>query len=127
MPLPEIPAAYCGMFNVLPTNVAAPDVPVVVNVSAPWYCGIFKTPLTNVAAPLDPVVVKLAKDEDILIEPFPLLILMPEPAVKVALVNVFPLELPINNCPSVNVDCPVPPLLGCTTAPFQVALVIEPV
>ena len=35
---------------------------------------------------------------------------MPLPAVKVALVKVLPVELPINNWPSVYVVWPVPPL-----------------
>ncbi len=47
------------MFNVLPTNVAAPLVPVVVKVKAPWYCGIFKVFDEKVAAPEVPVVVNV--------------------------------------------------------------------
>ena len=42
--------------------------------------------------------------------PVPFVMLIPEPAVKVALVKVLPVVLPINNCPLVYVVWPVPPL-----------------
>ena len=45
----------------------------------------------------------------IVIEPLPLVIAMLLPAVRVALLRVFPLELPMRSCPSVYEDCPVPP------------------
>ena len=45
----------------------------------------------------------------IVIDPFPFVMEIPEPAVRVALVRVLPLVLPIRSCPSVYVVCPVPP------------------
>lgn len=45
------------------------------------------------------------------IEPLPLVTLMPVPAVIVALVRVLPVLLPMSNCPSVKVVWPVPPLV----------------
>lgn len=47
---------------------------------------------------------------DIVIEPLPLRIETPDPAVKVDFVKVFPTVLPISNSPLINEDCPVPPL-----------------
>jgi hypothetical protein len=47
--------------------------------------------------------------EAIDIEPEPGVILIPAPAVNEALVNVFPVELPISNWPSVYELFPVPP------------------
>ena len=50
----------------------------------------------------------------IVIEPVLLVMEMPVPADKVALVSVLPVELPISNCPLVYVVCPVPPLATAT-------------
>jgi hypothetical protein len=47
--------------------------------------------------------------EAIVIAPEPFVTDMPVPAVNVAFVNVLPVELPINNSPSVYEPCPVPP------------------
>ena len=41
--------------------------------------------------------------------PAPLVIVIPEPWVRVARVSVLPVVLPISNCPLVYVVCPVPP------------------
>jgi hypothetical protein len=40
-------------------------------------------------------------DEAIVIDPVPLVIVIPVPAVRVAFVNVLPVVLPISSCPSV--------------------------
>jgi len=45
----------------------------------------------------------------IVIDPEPLVIVVPAPAVSVALVNVLPVVLPIRSCPLVYVVWPVPP------------------
>lgn len=47
---------------------------------------------------------------EIVIEPDPLVIVTPQPAVSVALVSVLPVVLPISSCPLVNEVWPVPPL-----------------
>ena len=46
-----------------------------------------------------------------MIDPFPFVIEMFDPAVNVAFVNVFPDELPMRSCPSVYDVCPVPPFV----------------
>ena len=46
--------------------------------------------------------------------PDPFVMLMPVPAVSVALVSVLPVELPIKSWPSVYDDCPVPPFATAT-------------
>jgi len=45
------------------------------------------------------------------IEPLPLVMLTPAPAVSAALVSVLPVVFPINNCPLVKLVWPVPPLV----------------
>ena len=57
---------------------------------------------TFVTVPPEPVAA-------IVIDPFPLVIDTPVPAVKVDLVSVLPVVLPINNSPSAKVEYPVPP------------------
>ena len=69
--------------------------------------------------------------EAIDIEPEPGVMDMPVPAVNEALVNVLPVELPINNWPSVYVVCPVPPELtpkvpANVTAPVVAVLGVNP-
>ena len=59
---------------------------------------------TEVTVPVPPVAA-------IVIAPAPLVMLMFEPAVRVALVSVLPVVLPMSNCPSVKVVWPVPPLV----------------
>ena len=67
----------------------------------------------------------------IVIDPEPGVIDIPVPAVNEALVNVLPVELPINNWPSVYVVCPVPPELtpkvpANVTAPDVAVLGVNP-
>ena len=69
--------------------------------------------------------------EAIDIEPAPGVILIPVPAVSEALVNVLPVELPINNWPSVYDVCPVPPeatpnVPANVTAPDVAVLGVNP-
>ena len=61
-----------------------------------------------------------------MIDPFPLVIEIPDPAVRVALVSVFPEELPMRSCPSVYVVCPVPPYATPTVVPFHVPVAMVP-
>jgi hypothetical protein len=58
-------------------------------------------PLTDVTVPLFVAATVIA--------PAPLVIDIPVPAVRVALVNVLPVVLPMRSCPFVYVVCPVPP------------------
>jgi len=58
--------------------------------------------------------------------PPPLVIVTPDPAVSVALLNVLPLVLPIKSWPSVYEFWPVPPLATATAVPFQVPVLIVP-
>ena len=60
----------------------------------------------------------------IVIDPFPLMIDTPEPAVKVDFVSVLPVVFPINNSPFKNEDSPVPPFTTATT-PVNCPLLIE--
>ena len=60
----------------------------------------------------------------IVIEPFPLVIDTPVPAVKVDFVSVLPVVFPINNSPFKNEDSPVPPFATGTT-PVNCPLLIE--
>ena len=56
------------------------------------------------AAPvvIDPTaVISPVPEAEISIDPLPLVIVTPDPAVKVAAVKVLPVVFPINNCPSV--------------------------
>ena len=66
-------------------------------------------PLTEPVPPTE-VTVPPGLDDAMVIEPLPLVMVMFEPAVKVALLSVLPDELPISNWPSVYEVCPVPPL-----------------
>jgi hypothetical protein len=73
-----------------------------------------------------------AEVEAIVIEPLPLVMVTPDPAVNVALVRVLPVVLPISNCPFVYVVCPVPPLdtprvPPSVTAPVVAVFGVNPV
>ena len=59
-------------------------------------------------------------------EPEPFVIDIPVPAVKVALVRVFPVVLPIRSCPSVYVVCPVPPYRTPTAVACHTPVAIVP-
>ena len=62
-------------------------------------------------------------DVDIVIEPAPLVIFIPEPAVSVAFCHTVP--LPISNSPFAGVDeMPVPPWLLVNTPPNDVRLIL---
>ena len=60
----------------------------------------------------------------IVIDPPPLMMDTPVPAVKVDFVSVLPVELPISNSPFAKVDSPVPPFATGTT-PVNCPLLIE--
>jgi len=51
------------------------------------------------------------------IDPEPLVTVMPDPAVSVAFVRVLPVLLPMSSCPSVYVVWPVPPWATVTAEP----------
>ena len=82
-------------------------------------------PSTLVTVPLAPVAAMV-------IEPLPFVMLIPDPAVNVALVSVLPVVLPISSWPLVYVVWPVPPLASATVPvtlaalPVMLPLTFEP-
>ena len=130
IPMPQVPVAPeplvegTSKARRAPDAVAAP-VPPFVKASVPPSV-IVPDPVIGPPDVVRPVVPPLtATDvtvpppdvEAIVIDPLPLVILMPEPAVNVALVSVLPVLLPISSSPSVYDVCPVPPLATGSAVP----------
>ena len=93
MPTGKVPVTWLVRltFESVPPNV---KLPVVVTVPVKVMPLTVPVPETEVTVPPPPVAAML-------IDPPPFVIEMPDPAVSVALVNVLPVELPINSWPSV--------------------------
>ena len=92
----------------VPASVSVPEVVMGVPVK--------ERPVVPPDAATDVTVPPPAVDE-IVIPPALFVMLMPEPAVRVAFVSVLPVLLPMSNCPSVYEVWPVPPLATGSAVP----------
>ena len=97
VPLPPPPPVYCGIFNVAPTNVAAPLVPVVVNVIAACF------PLKEIQSVEDSLPVFTALATGIFT------VMVPDVVIGDPLTFTFVPDVPVVKATEVTVPLPPPP------------------